>query len=211
MDQLITGLGLTWEQIVIAAVCLAVLVGVTIAALRGARRGRRPTQMRTLTLEPMSRRTDRFAERGRGRQGSSSVSAKSAEPERRVEPMLSRSTVEGRASAPPRGGAFDEIESGLQELAQAYADQARTVKILKSHLDELRQTANASARRLDVLEAAVERLRSETGEARPSAVERPGPPEKPETENAPGEREDAAGSPRAEPRDVFLRGERRGR
>ena len=166
-------LGITWEQIAIAAICFLVLIVVLVLALRGLSGGRRKARLlRETSREPVYRprtsssasRSERRAERRMAPVGD----------DRRMEPSLMRSepTIEDYDvdDVPPS----DEVEHGyeasaleqhLAYLSETQADMARTLKALKAQVDELRKAEAQSNQRLDETEQLLSQLHAESHKA----------------------------------------------
>lgn len=161
-------IGITWEQIAIAAVCFVVLVIVLVASLRGIGRGRRKARLlRETTREPVYRpRSSVSPARGERR-----VAA--AEGSSRMEPSLLRSEPttpeisldeESPPLEPEPVPEFDPValEQHLAYLSETQADMARTLKALKAQVDELRKAEAESNQRLDETEQMLGQLRAES-------------------------------------------------
>ena len=162
-------LGITWEQIAIAAICFLVLLFVLIALLRGLGRGRRKSRLlRETTREPLYQprssstvRVDRRSDRHRP----------AADDRHRMEPSLvagdqpPQESVSLEPSAAPESEAMVDaaaLEQHLAYLSETQADMARTLKALKAQVDELRKSEAQNTQRLDETEQTLSQLRAES-------------------------------------------------
>ena len=162
-------LGITWEQIAIAAICFLVLLFVLIALLRGLGRGRRKSRLlRETTREPLYQprssstvRVDRRSDRHRP----------AADDRHRMEPSLvagdqppQESVSLEPSTTPDPEPTVDAaaLEQHLAYLSETQADMARTLKALKAQVDELRKSEAQNTQRLDETEQILSQLRAES-------------------------------------------------